>query len=155
MGTYVLSLAAFKLSRNFKPAVVVESTDSAFEFDSACICAPEVSDQLPISVFLYSATVVCIAEGACGVGSRWRGGRRRWARWIFQVSRSYPRAMPHPHQALHRLSKPALTTQMPWRESARTLVFSRFPARPSFSPMTAVEALRLAALSMSPEFAIA
>jgi hypothetical protein len=35
-GTYVLSFAAFKLSRNCMPLAVVVSTVSVLAFDSAC-----------------------------------------------------------------------------------------------------------------------
>jgi hypothetical protein len=70
-STYVLSFACFKLSRNFKPAVVVDSAVSAIALLSACTqavrcqhCSNHYSE-----VFLF--IFVCIA-GVRGVAGAWR-----------------------------------------------------------------------------------
>jgi hypothetical protein len=56
-STYVLSLACFKLSRNFKPAIVVDSTVSDLEGVSACMeavpcqhCSHDCLSRIPPSL---------------------------------------------------------------------------------------------------------
>jgi len=75
-GTYVLSFACFKLSRNFMPAAVVEATVSDFALVSTCtqaILCQQSSRGLflgipPLSVCTGGARVVLRERGGAGSG---------------------------------------------------------------------------------------
>lgn len=109
--THVLSFACFKLSRNFKPAVVVDSTVSEVALVSACTQAPRCqhcprTDIQPC--FLERPRMH--RRRACGVGAARRGRRRWWpAHRAPQVSRALVLgAIPHrgQHASLHLQNTP-------------------------------------------------
>jgi hypothetical protein len=74
-STYVLSFACFKLSRNFKPAVVVDCGVSELALLSACTqavrcqhCSLDYSGAFPHGVYASSACVVLREHGGAEGG---------------------------------------------------------------------------------------
>ena len=91
-----MSLACFKLSKNFNPWVVVHSGVSEFALVSACTqathCQPSFSG---VGTCLIHSIGVYRRRSACGVRSTWRR-RRRWraTRRPPRVSRSSASSQP-------------------------------------------------------------
>jgi hypothetical protein len=154
-GTYVLSFASFKLSRNCRPLAVVVSGVSALACDdSPCTQASHCQRICP----LFRRRVQFLrASSAAGVLLRatWRG-RREVKGLLVEPSRRAPsrshppspnpRPASRPTPLAHRWS--TTDDASPPRGVARTGTFWRFAGRPSPSPMAALAALRLAALSI-------
>lgn len=155
--TYVLSFACFKLSRNCRPLVVVDSAVSAFAFDSACTQTAHCQQARPscpsvlLSLYASSAAVVMLPWHG-GAGGRVKGYLSN------PVVALHPGAIPHRDR--HRSTAPTSCEPPPTMPStrlgtARTGTFWRFAGRPSPSPIAALAALRLAALSIFADFAVA
>jgi hypothetical protein len=153
---YVLSFAAFKLSRNCMPLAVVVSTVSVFAFDSACAQGFRCQQACP----------------SCPPCDRLCTGlhRRRWA-WccgdmegptevsvglLVEPSRRAPsRSHPHRDHRRSHASEPPPTMQSAHLGAAHTGTFWRFAGRPSPSATAAPAALRLLALSILAGIAVA
>lgn len=159
--THVLSLACFRLSRNFKPAVVVDSTVSEVALVSACTQALRCQhcsrrDIPPCSLDgppdASSARVWCWGErgGADGGGGLLVEPPRCVAR---SCPRSPSRIAAKTPRCISRARRDDASTIHPW--TARTVPFCRFAGRLSCSAAAALAALRLAALSISTTFVIA
>jgi len=147
--TYVLSLACFKLSRNFKPMSVVDSAVSPpapYMHGRHCqqgiphclhmLCAPYLAASRRCLVFARRGSVVCNAARR----STYTG-----------VSRPCPVAHPATRQT-PRASLHTSNTMQPYfcapLGGARTGAFCRFAGRPSPGLSAALPTLRFDALSI-------
>jgi hypothetical protein len=115
-GTYVLSFAAFKLSRNCMPLAVVVSTVSVLAFDSACARGFHCQQACPSHLHMWWS-LHRLASSAAGVVLRQHGGADGGVRVGLLVepsrrapSRSHPASRPTPLARLQTTTDDAIST---------------------------------------------
>lgn len=160
-GTHVLSLACFKLSRKRRPFSVVVSGVSTSRTGSGCSHNHFVSKAHGDSRRNSCAGIVGGAGSVCGVrrAQNRRGGRGQWwwrgARHVVDPQPDVSRAALLTWAfCFPRFFHGTANTSRPRNSCTGTALtgvgFCRFTERVSFSPAAALEALRLAALSIFP-----
>jgi hypothetical protein len=157
-GTYFLSFAVFSPFRNCRPLAVVVSTVSALALDSPCTHAIHCQRTRPWSGGRAPSPSAPSAGGVM-LRAPWRGRRAVKGLLVNPVV-----ALQEPARLPHRIaSRPTSTCAslnhhrrcLNTTGAARTGTFWRFAGRPSPSPIAALAALRLAALSIFSVFVVA
>jgi hypothetical protein len=155
-ATYVLSFADFKLSRNCRPLAVVVSAVSVLAFDSACARAIQrQQSSSTMTIVVVVSVAACFVGDGRDVAAPWRGWREREGLLVEPSRRGPCRSHAASRPTPLALSEPPPTIHATLLGAARTGTFWRFAGRPSPSPIAALAALRLAALSISAGFVIA